>query len=180
MHPACPMKPFKYFLATLVALVGLGLMLANFLPRNFETESTIVINRQSAVVYEYVRKIKNQRHYAVWHQNDPDFTHEFKGQDGTVGFVYRWNSKIYTDGEMTITVVDEGRRMEMNAYLADLDANVHAEFLVFPVNEQQTRVIWRFSGELQFPKNILLLGYDFQPIFDQSIAQLKANLEALP
>jgi hypothetical protein len=39
------------------------------------------------VVYDYVKYLKNQNDYSVWAKIDPGMKTEFRGKDGTVGFV---------------------------------------------------------------------------------------------
>ena len=42
---------------------------------------------------------------------DPDMKREFKGMDGTVGFIYAWNgNKRAGEGEQEIKTIEEGKK----------------------------------------------------------------------
>jgi hypothetical protein len=61
----------KLFLS-LVVLIGLVLIIAYFLPRDFRLSKSVVINAPRETVYDYVRFLKNQEKYSVWVMADPN------------------------------------------------------------------------------------------------------------
>ena len=174
------MKQLKYFILTVLSLLLIALVLALFLPRGIEVESTVVIDRNQQQVFNFIKKIKNQRHYAVWYDIDPYVHQEFVGVDGTIGFRYKWKSDLYASGEMVITNIDEGRRLDLTAYISDYETVAYAEIITFPIDAKQTRVIWRTHSEIPYPKNLFLFGKNIQKQYDDGLVKLKEHLENLP
>lgn len=74
----------------LLALVALVLIVAAVLPKEFQTEREILIDRPVGEVFDYVKFVKNQDHFGPWQLSDPDMQTRETGVDGTVGFKYSW------------------------------------------------------------------------------------------
>ena len=56
----------------------------------------MVINKTKSEVFAY---IKNQNNYSVWNKKDPNSKIEYKGEDGTDGFVASWDSNMKDVGK---------------------------------------------------------------------------------
>jgi hypothetical protein len=159
------MKILKRILLGLVALIALILVIALFVDKDISAEREVVINKPKAEVFDYIKHIKNQDNYSVWNKKDPGMKKEYKGTDGTVGFVAAWES---TDdqvgkGEQEITKITEGEGVEMKLrfkepFEAEDDAYMTAE----SVSDTQTKVKWGFKGTMPYPMNIMLLFMDME------------------
>ena len=68
-------------------LIAIPLILALFVNNDFSAERAIVIEKPVEEVFDYIRYLRNQESYSVWAGLDPDINQEYRGRDGTVGFV---------------------------------------------------------------------------------------------
>ena len=103
------MKTFTRILIGIAVLLAIPLVMALFISKNYSVTREITINKPKQEVFNYVKLLKNQDYYNVWVQMDPNMKKEFRGTDGTVGFVYAWegNDKAGA-GEQEIKGMVEG------------------------------------------------------------------------
>src|SRR5476649_899486 len=80
-------------LAIILAIIAIPFIVAIFKPEEYVIEREIVIKRPKADVFNYVKLLKNQDHYSKWVMTDPSMKKSFTGTDGTVGFIYAWDSE---------------------------------------------------------------------------------------
>jgi len=81
------MEILKFVLMGLAILVCLLLIVPIFTKRKLRVEREIIINKPCLQVFGFVKILKNQDHFSVWAQKDPEMLKEYRGIDGTVGFV---------------------------------------------------------------------------------------------
>ncbi|MGB3800856.1 MAG: SRPBCC family protein [Lewinella sp.] len=145
-------------------------------------ERSVEIDRPVAEVFNYVRFIGNHRHFNIWQMADPDMQVTSAGDDGEVGFVHSWDSRVRNVGAGSQEITEILGRERISYELrferpmqATNYSNVH--FLSLP--RQRTRVTWDFSGDLVFPMSLFsfflrrMLARDI----DKNLANLKAILE---
>ena len=165
----------------LVLIVGV-LIIAALMPKEYNIEHEITINKPKAVLFEYIKHLKNQNYYSKWNMMDPNAKMEYKGTDGTVGFVSSWDSenKNVGKGEQEIVKITEGERMEMAMhFIKPFDGRATAYFKTEALGENQTKVKWGFDSKMAYPMNIMvgkmkdMLGKDLMT----GLTNLKANLE---
>jgi len=87
------MKIIKRILIGIGCLIALLLIVALFIKNDYSVEREITINKPRQEVFDYVKLLKNQDHYSKWVMTDPGMKKDFTGTDGTVGFVYAWDSQ---------------------------------------------------------------------------------------
>ena len=77
-------------------------------------EKSIKINRSSKLVYDYLKMTRNQDNFSVWNMADPNMKKSHKGTDGTIGFIYSWDSTLKNvgAGEQEITGIEEGKSID--------------------------------------------------------------------
>lgn len=178
------MKVLKKILITIVGIVVLALVVALFLKKDYAIEREIVINKPKTEVFNYLKHIKNQDQYSVWNRNDPTMKKTYTGTDGTVGFIYAWesNNKNVGKGEQEITAITEGEKIDMKLHFKEpFEANDDAYMVTEAVSDTQTKVKWGFKGRMNYPMNLMLafmnmekmLGKDLQKGLDD----LKVILE---
>lgn len=79
------------FLLLLLGIIALILIIALFSKKNYKINREIIINAPLEKVFTYLKQLKNQDNFNKWVMVEPDMKREFKGIDGTVGFIYAWN-----------------------------------------------------------------------------------------
>lgn len=170
------MKILKWIGILILGVIVLGLIVAAFLPKEFTYERSIVINKPRAVVFDYIKFIKNQDNYGKWQLMDPDMQKAYEGTDGTVGFRYSWDSEEMGKGAQTITEIVEGDRI---ATSLDFGFGEPASSLMTTSEEGagQTKVTWGINGKSPYPFNLMSLLYDMGKDFDTGLNNLKKVLE---
>ena len=105
------MKFVKLFLIVLVALVVVVFIVAAIVPGTYDVNRTVTIEKPKTLVYDYVKYLKNQDNFSKWANIDPAMKKDFRGEDGTVGFVSAWDSghKDVGKGEQEIIKINENR-----------------------------------------------------------------------
>lgn len=170
------MKILKRILIGLAAFIVLLLIIALFVPRTFKAGSEIVINRPKQEVFEYIRYVKNQDHFGKWQLMDPDMKKSYEGEDGTVGFVYKWDSKVLDKGSQKITRIVEGKRVETELDFGFGDP-AQSYFTTEEVGASKTKVTWGITGKSPYPFNLVQLCFNMDKDFEEGLSNLKKELE---
>lgn len=178
------MRFLKRVVITLLVLVALVLIVALFIDRTIHVERSIVVNKPKNDVFQYIREVKNQDYFSVWNQKDPNMKKTYKGTDGTVGFVYAWDSqnKDVGAGEQEITSITEGQRLNCALrFKRPFENEASTSISTADAGNNATKVTWGFDGSMPYPFNIMrlftnmddMLGKDLQGGLDN----LKRTLE---
>lgn len=167
----------------IVAIVALPFVLALFTKKDYSIERSIIINQPVNVVFDYLKHIKNQDEYSKWVQTDPNMKKEYRGTDGTVGFVYAWNgNKQAGEGEQEIKGIEENKRLDLEVrFVRPFAAIAKTPFITEAVGANETRVTWGMSSAMNYPMNIMLLFMNMENLLGKdleiSLQQLKDKLE---
>jgi hypothetical protein len=112
---------------------------------------------------------------------DPDMKREFKGTDGTAGFIYAWNgNKKAGEGEQEIKKIDEGNRIETEIrFIRPFPSTAYANMATDSVSDNQTKVTWSNAGTMGYPMNIMVSMVEkmLTKDMDTSLSTLKIILE---
>ena len=178
------MNAIIIILATIGSLVALFFIVGLFLKKEFEVKGEVVIDKPRKEVFDYVKLLKNQDHYNQWVMADPDMKKEFKGTDGTVGFVYGWdgNKKVGT-GEQIIKAISEDERIDAELrFIKPFESVCGATMITTFVSESKTRVRWSMTGSVPYPRNIMnpIINRMLTKSLNESLALLKGKLETVP
>jgi uncharacterized protein YndB with AHSA1/START domain len=169
-------------LLVIAGIIVLLLLLALFVRKSYTIEREITINKPRNEVFNYIKHLKNQDHYNKWAMTDPGKKKDFRGTDGTVGFVYAWDgNKKAGKGEQEIMRIVEGERLDVEIrFVKPFEAVGNTPFITEALPGNQTKVKWGMSSRLKYPMNIMLLmnlekmlGKDLQT----SLGNLKRILE---
>lgn len=173
----------KKILLILAVLIGAVFVIGNVLPQDFRVEREIVINKPRDFVFGQLKMLKNHGQWSPWEKKDPNMRKEYRGKDGTIGFVVAWaGNKEVGVGEQEITFIDEGEKIETELRFKEpMEDTSRAYLITETVGENQTKVIWGMTGKTPFPGNIICalmkmqekLGADFE----EGLNSLKAVLE---
>ena len=171
-----------FLVATIIIVL---VALAAFLTKgDLVIERRINVNKPLQKVFDYLKFSKNKDNFSVWNMADPGMHKEYSGTDGTVGFVYRWNSitnKNVGAGEQeTKRIKDGGAGIDYEVRFVRPMQNVAKSNFVFTkIDKDQTRVQWGFYSKSKFPMSLMkpvfqrMLGKDLE----KSLLNLKIVLE---
>ena len=145
-------------------------------------EKSTQIARPLPEVFAYLKQTKNQDNFSVWNMTDPLMNKKYVGNDGTVGFIYCWDStnKNVGAGEQEITVIEEGKKIGYEVrFFKPMKNTGKVSFLFSPGGNGGTLVTWIFDSPSKFPFSLLspifkrMLGKDLE----KGLANLKSILE---
>ena len=152
--------------------------------RDLFVKKSILVNRPRKEVFEYLKYSRNQDEFSVWNMKDPNRKVEVKGIDGTIGHIYSWDSatdKNVGAGSQEITKIVAEERIEYKLRFERPMKNVaDSKFVLREISNNQTEVIWDFTGPTKFPMSLFksifekMLGKDLS----KSLDNLKARLES--
>lgn len=163
--------------------IALVLVLAFTADTDFEMDRSIVIDKPSEEVFEYVKYLRNQYNYSVWGDRDSEMKQEFRGTDGTVGFVSAWEgNEDAGSGEQEIIGIVEGERIDYELrFFEPFESTSYSFMSTESISENQTRVTWGMFGTFPRPMNIMLLFFDLEEAigndYETGLNNLKAILE---
>lgn len=170
-------------LYSLLGVLLLFILLSFFAPRDYEVHRSITINKPLEEVFQYLKLIKNQDHWSPWKLKDPNMKQTYKGTDGEVGFVARWEgNKQVGSGEQEITKIERNKRIETDLrFFKPWKSESHGFLAVEIETDNKTRVVWGFSGTNPMPYNVFMLFFNFEKAvgkdFEDGLLRLKELLE---
>ncbi|TGD58830.1 SRPBCC family protein [Flavobacterium humi] len=178
------MKIVKKIVLALVVLIVLAAIAGLFMKKDFAIEREIVINQPKDSVFKFLKFVKNQDQFSVWNKLDPNMKKTYTGTDGTVGFIYAWESqnKNVGSGEQEIKKITEGEKIDLELrFKVPMESKNNAYLVTEAVSPTQTKVKWGFAGEMPYPWNVMapfmgmdeMIGKDLQGGLDN----LKVILE---
>lgn len=176
------MSIFITILVTIAALIVVLLAMALFVKKEYMIEREIIINKPVREVFDYVKFLRNQDHYSKWVRTDPNMKKDFRGTDGTEGFVYAWDStdKNAGKGEQEIKKITEGEVVDVEVrFERPFEGVAKAPIKTESVSADQTKVRWGMEGKSKYPMNLMnlfmlnMLGKDLET----SLSDLKRILE---
>lgn len=174
------MKIIKKILIGILALLVIFLILGVFVKKEYTVEREITINKPKQEVFDYIKSLKNQNEFSKWAQMDMNMKKDYKGTDGTVGFISSWDSenKNVGKGEQEITKIDEGKRVDFDLhFIKPMEANATAYMTTDQAAENQTLVKWGFHGSMNYPMNALLLFMNMDKMLGPDLETGLTNLK---
>ena len=176
------MKIVKKILIVVIIIIAIPLIIALFVKKEYSIQREITINKPQQEVFNYVKYLKNQDNYSKWVMTDPAMKKDFRGTDGTEGFVYAWDSKNKNagKGEQEITKIMEGKRLDIEVrFEKPFEGIATTPIETEEISENETKVKWRMNGKNKYPMNFMnlfmdkMLGSDLET----SLTNLKGILE---
>lgn len=181
------MKFIKYVLLSLLGIVVLVLLTGLFLKKEYSVKRDINIDKPASMVFEYVKYLKNQENYSVWSRMDTSMKKEFKGTDGSIGFISAWDSENpdVGKGEQEITGIIENNRIDYELrFIEPWESKDHTYLITESTGDSSTKVVWGFDGKMKYPMNITMLFMDFDKMLgddlEEGLKNLKEVLEKTP
>ena len=173
-------------LLIVAGIIALLLIIAIFMKREHYVNREIIINASRQKVFDYIKLLKNQDTFNEGAMAGPDRKKEFKGTDGTVGYIYAWSgNKNAGEGEKEIMNIIEGKRIETEIrFVKPMSATasiiMETESLSDPDSyRDQTKVNLSNAGTLKYPLNLMIPMFEkmFAKDMDSSLSNLKSILE---
>lgn len=168
----------------LIGIILLLLIIALLIKKEYTIERAVNINKSKAVVYDYLKLLRNHSNFIKWALIDPNMKKDYTGTDGTVGFVSAWDSenKQVGKGEQEIIKIREGERIDYELrFIRPFEGISYASIATVAAGEEQTKVIWVFNGKMKYPTNLMLLFMNLEKMLakdlDEGLANLKNILE---
>ena len=171
-------------LLTIPGIIILFLIIGLFIKKDYTVEREITINKDKKEVFDFIKMLKNQDQYNVWVMMDPNSKRTYKGNDGTEGFEYTWESenKRVGHGLQTIKKIYENNRIEFELhFIKPFEGRSIAYMTTDAVGENQTKLKWGLYSKMKYPMNIMLLFMNLVKMLGDdlsvSLSTLKKVLE---
>jgi hypothetical protein len=174
------MRIIKKILLFIVVVIGIALIAAIFIKKDISITKEVVINKPKAEVFGYIKLIKHQDVYSVWQTMDPSMKKEYKGTDGTVGFISAWDSQNENvgAGEQEIKKIDEGNRIDLELRFKKPYEDTNTAFMTTTaIDSAHTKVEWGFNGRMDYPMNLMLVFMDMQKMIGDDLGKGLENLK---
>jgi uncharacterized protein YndB with AHSA1/START domain len=110
--------------------------------REHYVKREIIINAPLQKVFDFLKLLKNQDQFNKWATADKkNRKEEFKGTDGTVGFIYAWSgNKSAGVGEKEIMNIVEAKRIETEIrFVKPMRVSASVIFETESLSENQTK-----------------------------------------
>jgi hypothetical protein len=161
------MNTLIIILLILAGLIALLLISGLFMRKEHFVKREIIVNAPIQKVFNYIKLLKNQDEFNKHAMTSPDRQREFKGVDGTKGYIYSWSGdKNAGVGEKEIKNIIEDQKIETEIrFIKPMAVTANVVMETEPVSADQTRVSWSNSGILNYPFNIMI------PVFEKNVAK---------
>lgn len=176
------MRLLKIVGIVVMLIVVIALIVAAIIKKDYVVARSTTINRPATEVFEYVKYLKNQNEYSVWAKIDPSMKKEFKGTDGTPGFVSSWDSKNNDAGagEQEINSIIPNQKINYEIrFIRPFKSTSNANLALTPVDSSSTKITWTFEGKMKYPTNIMLLVMDMNKIIGKDLEGGLSNLKSI-
>lgn len=176
------MKALKIIGIIVLVIIIIVLILDTAAPKEKPITRSVIINKPSQQVYEFVKYLKNQEQYSKWVMTDPNQEIKQTGTDGTEGAIYAWDSKDnhVGEGEQQITKLVDGREVDCEIrFKRPMENTARTVMTTEATSPTQTKVSWTFYSTCAFPMRFMNLFVDglLGPDIQTSLYNLKAVLE---
>ena len=169
-------------LLVFAGLIALLLIIAVFSRKKHYVRREIIINAPLQKVFIFLQLLKNQEQFNQWATADKNTRkEEFKGTDGTVGFIYAWKGgRMAGEGEKEIKNIIEGKKIETEIrFVKPMRVSAAVIMETESLSYDQTKVYMTNTGELKYPLNIMIPMFEknFGRDMNKSLSTLKNILE---
>jgi hypothetical protein len=170
-------------LLVLASIIVLLLFLALFTNKSYSLKREIKIGKPLQEVFNFLRYLRNQEHFSKWVMMDPNMKKEFRGTDGSIGFVYAWDgNKEAGKGEQELKGISEGERIDVEVrFIKPFQGIAKTPFTTKSLSENETLVTWGMTSTMKYPMNLMLLFMNMDKLLgrdlETSLLTLKKVLE---
>lgn len=170
----------KKILIFILALVGLLLILAIFLPSSYRVERTATINASAGEIYSQVVDLNNYLKWNPWSKMEPGAKNTISEKSVGVGASWSWEGEIVGTGSLTIQKAEENKSVETKIVFTSPRQDEAKGIWSFEEADGKTIVTWAMEGELSYPIGRFMglmmdgmMGKDFE----KGLANIKEIVE---
>lgn len=168
-------------IATVVAvLLAAFLILAATKPDTFRVQRSTLIQAPPGKVHALIDDFDRWQSWSPWEKKDPAMKRVRSGPKNGVGAIYAWESKEVGSGRMEIIESSPAAVRIKLDFVAPLEANNIAEFVLTPEGEA-TRVTWTMRGPNSYVGKLVQTVLDMDQMvgrdFEAGLASLKSLTE---
>ena len=139
---------FLAFIFGLLVVVALVMAVAgSFLPREFEVETSIYLDRPPQVAFQKINELKAWQEWCPWNEeNMPGMVNRYSGAERGLGAEWSWEHES-GDGKQWITFSQDNLEIEMATEFADYPPMTSV--FAFEPESRGTRITWRTRGRVK-------------------------------
>lgn len=174
------MKIVKVLVWVLVALVGVFLIAAAFLPKSMNFSRSVVITKPPSAIYQVVADYHSWKKWSHWSKMDPTQKESISGPDKQVGSTMAWVGDKTGTGSMTIISAENGKTLKHQMVFLKPQSNTAWASFAFEPVAGGTKVTWDFQGNAPYPVGrwmCLIMAPMIGRAYEASLADLKTLLE---
>jgi hypothetical protein len=151
----------------LAGIIALLLIIGLFMKKEHSVKREIIINAPRQKVLDYAKLLKNEDEWNKNGKTDPNKKQEFRGKDGTVGFIIAFSgNKNVGVGEKEIMNIIEEKRIEIEMrFVKPLTFTATLIMDTESLSNNQTKVKLSHTGTMKYPLSIMI------PIFEKMFAK---------
>ncbi len=154
-------------LLVLICIITLLLIIGLFTKKEHYVKHEIIINAPLQKVFDYAKLLKNEDEWNKNEKTDPNKKQEFRGKDGTVGFIiaFSGNKNVGVGEKEIINIIGEKRiEIEMR-FVKPLTFTATLIMDTESFSDNQTKVNLNHTGTMKYPLSIMI------PIFEKMFAK---------
>jgi len=139
------------FVYIFLALILAFLVLTALMPKIFNIEKSIIINKPVREVMKRVGDLNDYARWNPWQQADPSSIKTITGTPHTPGHKYAWEGRKTGVGSLTLNDLDEKHIHFDLEFFKPWKSKAKDNWLFEPWGDAETKVTWQNSGELPWP-----------------------------
>ncbi len=169
------MKIVRNIVVILSTIVVLVLVIAFFMPAQYQIERSVTINSPVESVYRQVIDYQKWKAWAPWPKMDPEAQYSYQGTMGTTGAKWSWKGEVLGTGSLTLETFEPYRSIHSKLVFEEPQAMESDDIWEFEAVQNGTKATWITKGELDYP-----LGRLFGPFIESMLApDIESGLEGL-
>jgi Polyketide cyclase / dehydrase and lipid transport len=162
------------------ALAGLFLLIGSFLPRDFDTNTSVTIAAEPAQIFPYLNDLEKWQSWSPWNANSiKDLSVEIGQTSAGIGATQTWKEPR-GDGKLWLTGVDEPNSVEFSSRFANFP-EMQSSIVLTSTGAQSTQVTWTSRGALPGGPFYGWFGMAFstglQAEYSKALERLKSAVE---
>ena len=142
----------------IVGILALVLIIAVFMKKDYSIRSEMIINAPRQKVFDFLKHLKNQDKFNKWAKADPNRQWEYRGTDGTQGFIIAWKgNKDAGEGEKEIISLIDGEKIETEIrFVKPMRMTASIDMETKSITDAQTKVALINRGTMKWPMNLFI------------------------
>ncbi len=168
------------FVYIFLGLIVLVLIVAAFLPKSYNIEKTIIIQKPVNDVMKRVSNLSDYADWNPWQKAEPAARKVITGVAGMPGHRYSWQGKKVGVGSLTIDDIDDRHIHFLLEFLKPWKSKARDNWLFEHWGDDGTKVTWQNSGNLPWPMARMmgpLLNKNLNHQFEVGLNNLKKMCE---